>query len=158
MKIATATSTASTKAAAPVVKSLQLVVADSYALMAITHDAHWNVEGADFFALHTAFQGQYENLFEAIDELAERIRALDAHAPGGLATFAKAAGIEEFNGPRSPKDYVAGLVTAHEKTLADLAALRDAAGAANDAETQDVAIGRIQWHQKTLWMLKSYLK
>lgn len=156
MKIATVA--ASTKAAAPVVQSLQLVLADSYALMAITHDAHWNVEGADFFALHTAFQSQYENLFEAIDELAERIRALDAHAPGGLATFAKAAGIEEFGGPRSAKDYVAGLVTAHEKTLADFATLRDAAGAANDAETQDVAIGRIQWHQKTLWMLKSYLK
>jgi starvation-inducible DNA-binding protein len=156
MKPTTAPSTV--QAATPVVHSLHLVLADSYALMAITHDAHWNVQGGDFFALHSAFQSHYENLFEAIDELAERIRALDAHVPGGLATFARAAGIEEFNGPRSAKDYVAGLVTAHEKTLADLLALRDASGAANDAETQDIAIGRIQWHQKTLWMLKSYLK
>jgi starvation-inducible DNA-binding protein len=155
----TSTSTSShTQTASPVVKSLSLVLADSYALMAITHDAHWNVEGAGFFSLHQAFQAQYENLFEAIDEIAERIRALDAHAPGGLNYFAKTAGIEEFNGQRSAKDYVAGLVTAHEKTLADLTALRDAAGQANDLETQDLAIGRIQWHQKTSWMLKSYLK
>ena len=56
------------------------------------------------------------------------------------------------------KDYVASLIVAHEKSLADAVILRDAAGAANDLETQDLAIGRIQWHQKTLWMLKSYLK
>lgn len=157
MKTSTASST-HTQSASPVVKGLSLVLADSYALMALTHDAHWNVEGAGFFSLHQAFQGQYENLFEAIDEIAERIRALEAHAPGGLNHFAKAAGMEEFNGPRSAKDYVAGLVTAHEKALADMTSLRDAAGQANDLETQDMAIGRIQWHQKTLWMLKSYLK
>jgi starvation-inducible DNA-binding protein len=157
MKTSTSTSS-QTQTATPVVKNLGQVLADSYALMALTHDAHWNVEGPGFFSLHEAFQSQYEKLFEAIDEVAERIRALDAHAPGGLNFFAKQAGIEEFNGPRTAKDYVAGLVTAHEKTLNDLATLRDAAGQANDLETQDLAIGRIQWHQKTLWMLKSYLK
>ncbi|MBA4136112.1 MAG: DNA starvation/stationary phase protection protein [Opitutus sp.] len=154
----TATTHSSTKTASPVVKQLAQVLADSYALMANTHDAHWNVEGAGFFSLHQAFQTQYENLFEAIDELAERIRALDAFAPGGLTRFARESGIDEFGGPVAAKDYVAGLVTAHEKTIADLVALRDAAGQTNDLETQDLAIGRIQWHQKTTWMLKSYLK
>ena len=109
-------------------------------------------------SLHEAFQAQYENLFEAIDEVAERIRALEAHAPGGLQTLAKRAGMEEFKEQRSAKDYVAGLIVAHEKTIGDFVALRDAAGQANDLETQDLAIGRIQWHQKTLWMLKSYLR
>lgn len=141
-----------------VVKALNLLVADSYALMANTHDAHWNVEGPGFFTLHHAFQEQYEDLFEAIDEIAERVRALDAYPPGGLRHFADLAGIEEFKSPVSAKDYVAGLVVGHEKAIADAIQLRDAAGSANDLETQDLAIGRLQWHQKTVWMLKSFLK
>jgi starvation-inducible DNA-binding protein len=141
-----------------VIKGLNLLVADSYALMAITHDAHWNVEGPGFFTLHKAFQEQYEHLFEAIDEIAERVRALDAYAPGGLRRFTDTAGIEEFKSPLAANDYVAGLIVAHEKTIADAIQLRDAAGGAGDLETQDLAIGRLQWHQKTVWMLKSFLK
>jgi len=141
-----------------VVQGLNLLVADSYALMANTHVAHWNVEGAGFFSLHKAFHEQYENLFEAIDELAERVRALDAYAPGGLRHFFKEAGMEELKAPSSAKDYVAGLVLGHEKSIADAVGLRDAANSANDLETQDLVIKRIQWHEKTLWMLKSYLK
>jgi starvation-inducible DNA-binding protein len=153
-----ATTSAKAKADPAVLNALNLLVADSYALMANTHDAHWNVEGQGFFTLHKAFQEQYEHLFEAIDEIAERVRALDSYPAGGLSHFAKAAGIEEFKSPLSAKDYVAGLVVAHEKTIADAVQLRDAAGAANDLETQDLAIGRLQWHQKTVWMLKSFLK
>lgn len=154
----TATTPAKTKSDSAVVKGLNLLLADSYALMANTHYAHWNVEGSDFFSLHQAFQAQYEGLFEAIDEIAERVRALDAYTIGGLRSFATESGIEEFSTPVAAKDYVAGLVVAHEKAIADAVALRDAAGAANDLETQDLAIGRIQWHQKTAWMLKSFLK
>jgi starvation-inducible DNA-binding protein len=157
MKTATA-SASKTKTDSTVVKALNLLLADSYALMANTHYAHWNVEGTGFFALHKAFQDHYEHLFEAIDDIAERVRALDAYALGGLRNFATESGIEEFNTPIAAKDYVAGLIVAHEKTLADAVALRDAAGSVNDLETQDLAIGRIQWHQKTTWMLKSYLK
>lgn len=152
------TASASTRVDSPVVKSLNLLLADSYALMANTHYAHWNVEGPGFFVLHKAFEGHYENLFEAIDDIAERVRALDAYAIGGLRNFANESGIEELKSPLAAKDYVAALVVAHEKTLQDAVALRDAAGASNDLETQDLAIGRIQWHQKTVWMLKSYLK
>ena len=72
-------------------ESLNQVLADSYALMALTHLAHWNVEGPGFFALHTAFQTRYEELFTAIDEIAERVRARDAYALGGLDTLAKTA-------------------------------------------------------------------
>jgi starvation-inducible DNA-binding protein len=154
----TTTQSTTETTATPVVKALSLVLADNYALMANSHHAHWNVEGPGFFSLHEAFEEHYKELFDAIDELAERIRALDGYAPGGLQQFAKLAGIEEFTAPRAANDYVAGLIVGHEKTLADLIALRDAAGNANDLETQDLAIGRIQWHQKTTWMLKSYLK
>lgn len=154
----TATSGSKTKTDTAVVKALNLLLADSYALMANTHYAHWNVEGTGFFVLHKAFQEHYENLFEAIDEIAERVRALDAYALGGLRNFSVESGLEEFTTPIAAKDYVAGLIVAHEKTLSDAVALRDAAGAVNDLESQDLAIGRIQWHQKTTWMLKSYLK
>lgn len=147
-----------TKSDSGVVKALNLLLADSYVLMANSHFAHWNVEGPGFFVLHKNFEEHYEHLFKAIDEIAERVRALDSFAMGGLRTFAQESGIEEFNRPIAAKDYVAALIVAHEKTVGDAMALRDAAGAANDLETQDLAIGRIQWHQKTLWMLKSYLK
>ena len=159
MSITTTPSTAAkTATASPVIDALNQVLADSYALMANTHHAHWNVEGPGFFSLHEAFQKHYENLFEAIDEIAERVRALDGYASGGLQNFARVAGMEEFTTTRAANDYVAGLIVGHEKTLSDLIKLRDASGAANDLETQDLAIGRIQWHQKTTWMLKSYLR
>lgn len=154
-----AATTKTTKTDSPLVSALNLVLADSYALMALTHHAHWNVEGPGFFALHKAFQEQYEHLFEAIDDIAERVRALDAYALGGLRAFAKEANLEEFaTGAIDARDYVASLIIAHEKTLNDALALRDAAGHANDLETQDLAIDRITWHEKTIWMLKSYLK
>ncbi len=141
-----------------VTEGLNLVLADSYALMALTHLAHWNVEGADFFPLHQAFQAQYENLFEAVDEVAERVRALDVYAIGGLSALASAAGMEEFKSPLPQKDYVAALIVAHEKAVDDAVRTRDAAGSSGDLQTQDLMIKRLQWHEKTLWMLKSYLQ
>jgi starvation-inducible DNA-binding protein len=140
------------------VDALNLTLADSYALMALSHLAHWNVEGSGFFQLHKAFEEHYENLFEAVDELAERVRALDAYAIGGLTKLAKTADMEEFASPLSQQDYVAALIVAHEKVVADAVRARDLAGDSQDLQSQDLLIKRIQWHEKTLWMLKSYLK
>lgn len=142
-----------------VVEGLQTLLADSYALMAQTHLAHWNVEGPNFFQLHTAFQTQYEELFEAIDEIAERLRALDVLAPGGLQTLAKASRIEEMSTQTTlAKDFVAHLIESHEITVSNAHTLRQASGESDDLETQDLVIGRLQFHQKTLWMLRSFLK
>jgi starvation-inducible DNA-binding protein len=138
--------------------SLNQVLADSYALLSLTHLAHWNVEGQGFFALHTAFQTQYEELFTAIDEIAERIRARGAYAIGGLGKFAQVAQMKEFVSPLPQEGYVRALIAAMEKLLADAARARDLAGEANDPESQDLMIGRITLHQKTVWMLKSFLK
>ncbi len=138
--------------------SLNQVLADSYALLSLTHLAHWNVEGPGFFALHTAFQTHYEELFIAIDEIAERIRALDAYAIGGLATLAKTAQMKEFSSPLVQEDYVRALIAASGKVVADAERARDIADEAGDAESQDLMIGRITLHQKTVWMLKSFLK
>lgn len=139
-------------------QSLNQVLADSYALLSLTHLAHWNVEGPGFFSLHTAFQTQYEELFVAIDEIAERIRALGAYAIGGLGTFAQVANMKEFAAPLSQEDYVRSLIVANEKLVADAERARDQAGKANDPESQDLMIGRITLHQKTIWMLKSFLR
>lgn len=138
--------------------SLNQVLADSYALMSLTHLAHWNVEGPGFFALHTAFQTQYEELFTAIDEIAERIRALGAYAIGGLGTFAEVAQMKEFSAPLAQEEYVRKLVVANEKLVADATQARDLAGQSNDQESQDLMVTRITLHQKTIWMLRSFLK
>ena len=138
--------------------SLNQVLADSYALMSLTHLAHWNVEGQGFFALHTAFQVQYEELFTAIDEIAERLRALGAYAIGGLSKLAQTAQMKEFAAPLSQEDYVRALIAANEKLVADAAQTRSLSDEANDPESEDLMIQRVTVHQKTAWMLKSFLK
>ena len=139
-------------------EALNLVLADSYTLMGLTHLAHWNVEGSDFFQLHKAFEKQYENLFEAVDEIAERVRALDSYAAGGLSRLARMSEMDEFSAPMPQKEYVTRLIVAHDKLVQDAQHTRGMAGEANDLETQDLMIKRLAWHQKTIWMLKSYLK
>ncbi len=140
------------------VESLRQVVADTYALIGQTHICHWNVRGPSFFSLHTAFEEQYNELFMAVDEIAERIRAKGSLAPGGLSNLSKMAGIEEIAEDASATDMVRHLVKANEKLLADLQIARDSAGEAGDTETEDIMIARIQVHEKTVWMLKSYLE
>jgi starvation-inducible DNA-binding protein len=157
MKTATSAA-AKTKTDTRLVDGLNQVLADSYALMALEHLAHWNVEGPGFFQLHEAFEKHYKELFEAVDEIAERVRALDAYAIGGLTKLARVADMEEFSSPMSQKDYLAALVVAHEKVADDAARTRDLAGDLHDLETQDLMIKRLAFHQKTIWMLKSALK
>jgi starvation-inducible DNA-binding protein len=140
-----------------VVDSLRLVVADTYALIGQTHICHWNVRGPSFFSLHTAFEEQYTEMFAAVDEVAERIRAIGALAPGGLGKLSEMAGISEIVEDASAEQMVKHLGNAHEKLLGDLKAARDCAAEENDSETEDLMIARIQVHQKTLWMLKSFL-
>jgi starvation-inducible DNA-binding protein len=138
--------------------SLNQVLADTYALMSLTHLAHWNVEGPGFFALHTAFQTQYEEMFTACDEIAERIRALDAYAIGGLGALADKAKLKEFTAPLSQESYVKHLIAGHDKVVSDAAKARDIADEVNDPESEDLMIQRITTHEKALWMLRSFLK
>ena len=141
-----------------IVDSLRQVVADTYALIGQTHICHWNVRGPSFFSLHAAFEEQYSELFIAVDEIAERIRAKGALAPGGLSKLSEMAGIDEIAEDASAQDMVRHLVSANNKLLADLRTARDRAGEAGDSETEDLMIGRIQIHEKTVWMLKSFLE
>ncbi len=141
-----------------VVDSLRQVLADSYALLGQTHICHWNVEGPGFFALHTAFEEQYTELFTAVDVIAERIRSLGAYAPGGLSNLASLAGMKEIEEKTGASNMVKHLATLHSKLVKDAGETRDLAAELNDKETEDMMIARIEVHQKTIWMLESYLK
>ena len=141
-----------------IIDALRQVAADTYALIGQTHICHWNVRGPSFFSLHTAFEQQYTELFVAVDEIAERIRAKGALAPGGLANLAQIAGIDEIAEDASAQDMVRHLVAANSKLLADLKIARDCAGEDGDSETEDLMIARIQVHEKTVWMLNSFLE
>ncbi|MBK1834281.1 Dps family protein [Roseibacillus ishigakijimensis] len=153
-----ATTTVNTEKGAEIVTALETLIADTYALMAQTHLAHWNVEGPDFFQLHVAFQGQYEELFTAVDDIAEHLRTLEAYAPGGLDMLAKMSKVGAMERRLPAKDYVANLVEYHELLVANAKKGREISGEAGDAETEDLFIERIRVHEKTLWMLRSYLK
>lgn len=140
-----------------VIDTLRQAVASTYALMGQLHLCHWNVRGKSFFSLHEAFEVQYTELFAAVDEIAERIRAVGGLAPGGLGTLAKMAGIKELAEDASAEQMVAHVLEGHKKVLVDLAAARDRAAEANDSETEDMMIARTQVHEKAVWMLTSYL-
>lgn len=141
----------------PLIKSLRQVVADTYAIIGQTHLCHWNVRGSSFFSLHLAFEEQYTELFAAVDVIAERIRAKGAFAPGGLSNLAELSGIPEIAEDADATAMVNHLLAANEKTLNDLRSAKELAGEHNDSESEDLMISRIQVHEKTVWMLKSFL-
>ena len=143
---------------APIIDALRQVVASSYALMAQAHICHWNVRGPSFFSLHNAFEAQYTELFPAIDEIAERIRALGALAPGGLGNLASMAGMDEIPESATAQQMVTHMAATHETVIRDLVKARDLAGESGDNETEDLMIGRIRVHEKTKWMLDSFLE
>ncbi len=143
----------------PVAKSLSHLLGNSYALLGQIHLAHWNVQGPAFFSLHDAFQKQYEELFVAIDDIAERIRAIGALSPGGLKTLASLSTITELPIEMIPsKDYVAHLIECHEIVVESAISARDVSEQNGDLQTQDLMIARIQVHDKALWMLRAYLE
>lgn len=140
-----------------VIKSLSVLLADSYILMLKTQNYHWNVTGPHFVGLHTMFQGQYEELFASVDELAERLRALGEKAPGSFTDFAKLSKVKEETGNPAANDMIQNLADDHETLAADADALLKAATEIGDDATGDMAIERMQAHQKTAWMLKAHL-
>lgn len=139
------------------IDALRQTVASSYALISQLHVCHWNVRSRSFFTLHDAFEDQYTELFSAVDEIAERIRAIGGMAPGGLSTLAQMAGIKEVAEDATSDQMVTHLVKAHQKVLGDLAIAREKAAAAKDTVTEDMMIGRKMVHEKAVWMLTSYL-
>lgn len=119
---------------------------------------HWNVTGMAFGPLHDLFQKIYEDHFEAQDELAERIKALDGHAEGRLAKLLERAKIEECDGHVDDRTMIANLVADQRTIAGTLAALADVAEKNGDLLTQDMAIARGQVHEKFAWLLNAHIK
>lgn len=141
-----------------IAQGLSHLLADTYTLYLKTHNFHWNVTGPMFNALHTMFMTQYNELWLSLDEIAERIRALDHVAPGSGAQYAKLSSIVEETGTPDWKAMVAQLVTGHEICARTAREAFRRADNASDQSTADLATARMQAHEKTAWMLRAMLQ
>lgn len=134
------------------------VMADTYTLYLKTHNYHWNVTGPMFQTLHLMFQVQYNELWLAIDLVAERIRSLGFPAPGTYKQFAKLTSIADEEGVPSATDMIRDLVKGHERVAKTAREVFPLAGKVNDESTADLLTQRLQVHEKTAWMLRSLLE
>jgi starvation-inducible DNA-binding protein len=147
-----------TKDRAKIAQGLSRLLADTYLLYLKTHNFHWNVEGPMFQTLHTLFMAQYTEAWNAIDPIAERIRALGHYAPGTYKEYLKLASVKETDGvPRAPQ-MVKLLIEGQEAVARTARAVLPVADAANDQPTLDLLTQRLDVHEKNAWMLRSLLK
>ena len=140
-----------------IVHGLSRVLADSYTLYLKTHNYHWNVVGPMFHSLHTMFMDQYTELALAVDEIAERIRALGAPAPGTYRQFTELAVVPEDTDMPDAHEMVRRLVAAHEATARTIREALPIAEGAPDQVSTDLLVRRLEVHEKTAWMLRSML-
>lgn len=136
---------------------LSQLLADSYTLYLKTHNFHWNVTGAMFQTLHMMFMTQYTEQWNALDVIAERIRALGFPAPGTYKEFIKLSSIKETEGVPTANEMIRQLVAGQEAVARTARKVFTIASKADDQPTADVLTQRLQVHEKTAWMLGSLL-
>ncbi len=146
-----------TNARAAIAEALNQSLADTTVATMLAQNFHWNVKGMAFGPLHDLFQVIYEDHFAAQDDLAERIRALNAHAKGNLAAMLARTKVVESDGNGSAEDMVAALLAAQETLAASLGASGAEAAEQGDTLTEDLCIARGQVHEKFAWMLRAHL-
>jgi len=149
---------AKTGGAKEVVDATGRLLADSYTLYLKTHNYHWNVTGPMFTTLHTLFETQYTELAMAVDEIAERIRALGARAPGSYTEFERLARVKEARRVPRATEMIRELATDCDTVATTASELVDAAQQAGDEASADLGIRRIQVAEKNAWMLRSHLQ
>ena len=137
---------------------LSRMLADSFCLYLKTHNYHWNVKGPMFQTLHVMFMDQYTELWNALDEIAERIRSLGFPAPGTMAEFAKLSAIKETEGVPAAEDMIRDVLIASQTVTRTAREVLDLADKANDQPTIDLMTQRLQVHEKNAWMLRSLLE
>ncbi len=135
--------------------NLSKVLADTFTIYQKTHGYHWNVKGPNFRGLHLLFEEQYNELWNSIDEIAERIRALDHAAPMGADAFANLTSIKDGDPSKSAEAMIKDLIAGHETAIATLKKAAEIADDAGDISTNDLCTGRITAHEKHRWMLKA---
>jgi len=134
---------------------LSRLLADSYTLYLKTHNYHWNVKGPLFNTLHQMFEVQYTELAAAIDEIAERIRALGEPAPGSYKAYSQLTSIEEEDSVPDAEEMIRQLLKGQETVVRTARSVIGAVEAANDEPTADLLTQRMQVHEKNAWMLRS---
>lgn len=137
--------------------ALSHVLADTFSLYLKTHNFHWNVTGPMFHTLHVMFEEQYNELWLAVDAIAERIRALGFVAPGSYREFSRLAYLQEPGGPGSATDMIAELLRDHETSARTVRSALSVARTTVDAPTEDLLTQRLAAHEKAAWMLRSHL-
>jgi len=135
--------------------SLAKIVADTYVLLVKTQGYHWNVVGPLFISLHKLTEEQYEDLFAAGDELAERIRALGYPAPASLHGMIKDSRVAEAKGNPTAEEMVENLVKDHETVVRHLREVTELAEDSHDQGTADLLTDRMKSHEKAIWMLRA---
>jgi len=138
-----------------IARGLSRLLADSYTLYLKTHNYHWNVQGPLFNTLHQMFEEQYTELATAVDEIAERIRALGEPAPGSYKAYAALTSIEEEDAVPDAEEMIRQLLKGQETVARTARAVIGSAEAANDEPTADLLTQRMQVHEKNAWMLRS---
>ena len=144
-----------------IAEGLSHFLADSYTLYLKTHNFHWNVTGPMFNSLHVMFEGQYTEQWTALDDIAERIRALGHNAPGSYGEFVKLSSIKEETGLTNVPEWremVAQLVSGNEAVCRTARKVLKTADEAGDDPTVDLLTQRLQTHEKYAWMLRSLLE
>lgn len=141
-----------------IAKGLSKFLADSYTLYLKTHNYHWNVTGPMFTTLHLMFEQHYTELAEAVDVIAERIRALGEYAPGSYKSYAKLSQIEESEEVPTAQEMIRDLLKGHEAVCRTARDIFPVAAECEDEATADLLTQRIQIHEKTAWMLRSLLE
>ena len=137
--------------------SLKVALADSYILYLKTQNYHWNVTGPNFKSFHIMFEEQYNDLFTAVDLIAERIRALGEKAPGSFKKYSKITNIKEGNEDIDATSMIKELAKDQEIIVKTLTNVLKGAGDVGDEVTAGIVTDRIEIHQKNAWMLKSSL-
>ena len=141
-----------------IAEGLSRLLADTYTLYLKTHNFHWNVTGPMFQTLHLMFETQYNELALAVDQIAERIRALGYPAPGSYADYARLASIKDAKGVPAATKMIAELVAGQEAVVRTARSIFPLVERANDEPTADLLTQRMQTHEKTAWMLRSLLE
>lgn len=144
-----------------IAQGLSSYMSDAFTLYLKTHNFHWNVTGPMFNSLHLMFEAQYTEQWNALDDVAERIRALGFNAPGSYAEFIRLSSIREEPGLSEAPDWremVRQLVVGNEAVCRSARAVLDVADDADDEPTEDLMIQRLQTHEKNAWMLRSLLQ
>jgi len=137
-------------------EGLSRFLADTYALYLKTQNFHWNVRGPEFYSLHLLFEKQYQDLAEAVDEIAERIVALGFYVDATFSAFQKCC-IKEVKKSIPPKKMIEQLVSDHEAVIRCAREIATLAEEEKDQATVDLMARRLGSHEKMAWMLRSHL-